>query len=53
MLCIEACPLDLIKLSGKFNKKGYEVPEFIDNGKCTGCTYCALSCPDTIIEIYK
>ena len=53
-LCIEACPLGLIKFSDEINAFGYKAIIHDDpEGKCTGCAMCALICPDIAIEVYK
>lgn len=53
-LCIVACPLDLLNLSGKkVNHKGYPYLEQHDWEKCTGCTACATVCPDGCISVYR
>ena len=53
-LCVNACPLHLIYISKRINRKGYYPAEFEDaEGKCTGCTLCAIMCPDVAIEVYR
>ena len=53
-LCIESCPLKLIKLSDRINAFGYKSIMHDDpEEKCTGCAMCALICPDIAIEVFK
>ncbi|MCS7233839.1 MAG: 4Fe-4S binding protein [Synergistetes bacterium] len=53
-LCVKACPRQLIAISDKLNSKGYRYAIFIDaSGKCIGCAFCAVSCPDVAIEVYR
>ena len=52
-LCLEVCPVKIIKLSGNINKLGYQTATVHEQDKCTGCTMCALICPDAVISIYK
>ncbi|MBW1999957.1 MAG: 4Fe-4S binding protein [Deltaproteobacteria bacterium] len=58
-ICVHFCPQELIVPSDKLNKKGYHPAEFIGAGgkeedkHCTGCTICALVCPDVAIEVYR
>ena len=52
-LCILACPINIIKMSTKLNKKGFHYAEIIDKEKCTGCGMCFQMCPDLAIEIEK
>jgi 2-oxoglutarate ferredoxin oxidoreductase subunit beta len=49
-----ACPKDLIQVSNDLNDRGYEYVVF--NGTeedCSGCTLCAVSCPDQGIEVFN
>ncbi len=52
-LCTAFCPLKLLKISKKFNKKGYHPVECINKEKCTGCGICARMCPEGAIEIIE
>jgi len=37
-----------------FNVRGYRPAQLQDpDGKCTGCTLCAVMCPDTVITVYR
>jgi 2-oxoglutarate ferredoxin oxidoreductase subunit delta len=40
-------------MSENFNKKGYYPAEQINPEDCTGCAFCALTCPDVAIEVFK
>jgi 2-oxoglutarate ferredoxin oxidoreductase subunit delta len=53
-LCVGACPRNLIEMDGGvINSKGFNpaapVPDMAE--KCTGCTFCAIICPDCAIEV--
>lgn len=51
--CVDACPLDVITVEEKFNKKGFfpAAPAYPE--KCTGCALCAQICPEVAIEVYR
>jgi 2-oxoglutarate ferredoxin oxidoreductase subunit delta len=51
-LCIEACPQDSLELSPRINAQGYHFAVLIKDN-CTGCTNCALVCPDAVITVYR
>ena len=51
MLCIEACPQKILKISDEVNKKGMRYVLLADASKCTGCGMCVIMCPDCAIEI--
>ncbi|MBC8213957.1 MAG: ferredoxin family protein [Candidatus Marinimicrobia bacterium] len=51
-LCVHECPQDTLVLSDKINQKGYRYAE-MTNDTCTGCTNCALVCPEAIITVYR
>jgi 2-oxoglutarate ferredoxin oxidoreductase subunit delta len=51
--CVDACPLGLISIDKKFNKKGFSPASFAQKEKCTGCCMCAQMCPEVAIEVYR
>lgn len=51
-LCIEACPQESLQLSPKINQQGYHYAVLIKDN-CTGCSNCALVCPDAVITVYR
>ncbi|MBO4301721.1 MAG: 4Fe-4S dicluster domain-containing protein [Desulfovibrio sp.] len=50
-LCVAACPVQILRPSGRFNHHGYEVMEM--SGTCTGCASCAVMCPDVAIRVFR
>jgi 2-oxoglutarate ferredoxin oxidoreductase subunit delta len=52
-LCIYACKEGQIQTGSHYNSKGYRPVVFIENGQCTGCTLCAVTCPEIAIEVYR
>jgi len=47
--CVEYCPRDVLRISRKFNKKGYHYPEVIAEGLCVDCNLCEDICPEFAI----
>jgi len=53
-LCIQACKKGLITPSREYNSRGYRPVQFKEEEEeCTGCTLCAIACPDIAIEVYR
>jgi 2-oxoglutarate ferredoxin oxidoreductase subunit delta len=52
-LCISACKKGLIASTSEINSKGYHPVEFQKSEECTGCTLCAIVCPEVAIEVYR
>lgn len=44
-LCVEACPVNVLRISDKLNVMGYHPVEYIGSG-CTGCGICFYVCPE-------
>lgn len=53
-LCIGSCKFGAIALTdiSKTNAYGYQYM-IMANDKCTGCTMCAIMCPDQAIDVYR
>ena len=52
--CIAACPKDLIAFSESLNDRGYTYVTFSGAPEdCSGCTLCAVVCPDQGIEVWN
>ena len=48
--CIEFCPKECLKVSSRFNAKGYHPPELIIQAEdCVSCGLCSLICPEFAI----
>jgi 2-oxoglutarate ferredoxin oxidoreductase subunit delta len=52
-LCILACKKALIAATTELNSRGYHPVACSENEDCTGCTLCAISCPEVAIEVYR
>jgi NAD-dependent dihydropyrimidine dehydrogenase PreA subunit len=53
LLCIEACPPEVLKMSDELNKMGYHPAFYVGEG-CTGCGICFYICPEPgTIRVYK
>ncbi len=51
-LCIEYCPMGVLKQSEDFNDHGYHYPVLIEEPPqkiCIACGFCTLICPDFAI----
>ncbi len=52
-LCVEACPVNVLRISENLNVMGYHPVEYSGNG-CTGCGICFYVCPEPgVIRVYK
>jgi 2-oxoglutarate ferredoxin oxidoreductase subunit delta len=49
--CNDACPQQIVKMSGELNAKGYKYACVVDQSRCIGCRMCAIACPDVAIEV--
>lgn len=53
-LCVEACPVSIMSLNlDEITPKGYHPAYCKDISLCTGCTSCALVCPDIAICVLR
>ena len=52
-ICIEACPKNVIKSSGRIDAKGHVLPEEGDMKRCSGCRLCELVCPDFAVALME
>ncbi|MBN1198295.1 MAG: 4Fe-4S binding protein [Bacteroidales bacterium] len=51
-VCIASCPFSCIAMSEEVNSKGYHFAMKV-NDDCTGCSNCAIVCPDGVITVYR
>lgn len=51
-VCVGACAFSVIAMSKEVNSKGYHFAMKV-NDECTGCTNCAVVCPDGVITVYR
>jgi 2-oxoglutarate ferredoxin oxidoreductase subunit delta len=51
-LCIPVCRQGLLELSDEIGASGYHSIQIKNAGRCTGCCYCALVCPEAAIEVF-
>ena len=47
--CVEYCPKHILKISRRFNKKGYHYPELVSDAVCVDCNLCEAICPEFAI----
>jgi 2-oxoglutarate ferredoxin oxidoreductase subunit delta len=53
-LCRNACPQNVIMLSGSLNSRGYRPVLLVEQEqKCTGCALCAVVCPEACITVFR
>ncbi len=51
-LCVEACPVKVLRISEHINSKGYRPVEQFKEG-FIACKLCATTCPDAAIEVFR
>ncbi len=51
-LCIDSCLQSVLSIAEAVNGKGYHYSEAVTDG-CTGCSNCAIVCPDGVITVYR
>jgi 2-oxoglutarate ferredoxin oxidoreductase subunit delta len=53
-LCVDVCPQKIMELDNAvITQKGYHPAHCTDQAACTGCTSCALMCPDAAITVER
>lgn len=53
-LCANFCMRKILYLDDeRINKAGYNLISVTDMSLCVGCSYCAIICPDSVIEVRK
>jgi 2-oxoglutarate ferredoxin oxidoreductase subunit delta len=52
-ICVEFCPVKILKPSKKMNSRGYFPPESEEMEKCKVCGMCSLLCTDFAIVVAK
>ena len=50
-ICVDFCPVKVLKLRSLMTKKGIFPPEVVDPTKCTGCRVCQYYCPDFAVFV--
>jgi 2-oxoglutarate ferredoxin oxidoreductase subunit delta len=52
-ICMEFCPMGILKPSEKPSARGFLPPVVVDEGRCTCCRICEFYCPDFAIYVIK
>ena len=52
-VCVEACPVDVLKLAPGVNGMGYHYSMMAAPDRCIGCASCAIVCPDSCLVVYR
>ena len=52
-VCTTNCQHKVVKLGKNVNSKGYYYAYMNLPNSCTGCTNCAIVCPDGAITVYR
>ncbi len=52
-LCIPFCPYDSLAMTKHLNEHGLRMAHFKEGNPCSGCSHCALMCPEAAIEILE
>ena len=52
-LCVHACSFDVLQMDAGVNTKGYHFVYVDKPDMCTGCTNCAVVCPDGVLSVYR
>ena len=52
-LCVEYCKKEVLQVSAKLNRMGYNPAEAANPEACIGCLVCTQVCPDLAIEVYS
>jgi 2-oxoglutarate ferredoxin oxidoreductase subunit delta len=50
-ICVEFCPVKILRIGDKINTFKYHVVEVTDEDKCIGCMLCERYCPDFAIYV--
>jgi len=52
-LCMTFCKNDCLQFADELNRYGVRPVTVKPDAECSGCTQCALICPDAAIEVWR